>query len=121
MRSLFSTFPTGWPGVGLLLQRMLTATLLLRFGVMDLTGKAFSAAMMPQVIGVFAGVFLLVGLCTPVIGGLVAAIELWIALTQVGDPRIPILLACLGGTAAMIGPGVWSIDARLFGRKHIDI
>jgi len=76
---------------------------------------------MPQIIGVFAGLLLLVGLCTPVIGGLVAAIELWIAMSQVGNPWIPILLASLGGTAAMIGPGAWSIDARLFGRKHIDL
>jgi hypothetical protein len=29
-------------------------------------------------------------------------------------------LSFLGGTAAMIGPGAWSIDARLFGRKHIE-
>jgi len=88
---------------------------------MDLTGKSFSPAMMPQIIGVFAGLLLLVGLGTPVIGGLVAAIELWIAMSQVGNPWIPILLASLGGTAAMIGPGAWSIDARLFGRKHIDL
>jgi putative oxidoreductase len=30
-----------------------------------------------------------------------------------------IVLALLGSTLAMIGPGAWSIDARLFGRKHI--
>jgi len=41
-------------------------------------------------------------------------------MTQVGDPWIPIMLAILGATAAMIGPGAWSIDARLFGRKHIE-
>jgi hypothetical protein len=50
---------------------------------------------------------------------LIAILELWMAWTEVGDPSIPIMLATLGGTAAMIGPGAWSIDARLFGRKHI--
>lgn len=52
---------------------------------------------------------------------LIAAVELWIALARVGDPSIPIVLAILGEIAAMIGPGAWSIDARLFGRQHIDI
>jgi putative oxidoreductase len=30
-------------------------------------------------------------------------------------------LATLGATLAMIGPGAWSIDAHLFGRKHFEI
>ena len=33
---------------------------------------------------------------------------------------VPLTLAILGATLAMIGPGAWSIDARLFGRKHIE-
>jgi putative oxidoreductase len=31
-----------------------------------------------------------------------------------------VMLAFLGVVLAMVGPGAWSIDARLFGRKHID-
>jgi uncharacterized membrane protein YphA (DoxX/SURF4 family) len=68
-----------------------------------------------------AGVLLLVGLWTPVGGALVTIAELWIAFSRAGDPWIPIILATLGATLAMIGPGAWSIDARLFGRKHIDL
>jgi hypothetical protein len=30
------------------------------------------------------------------------------------------LLGALGLSLSMIGPGAWSIDARLFGRKQID-
>jgi len=37
------------------------------------------------------------------------------------DPWIGIVLAALGTTLAMIGPGAWSIDARLFGRKEVRI
>jgi hypothetical protein len=51
---------------------------------------------------------------------MIAVIELWVALNHAADPWIPIILATFGGTAAMIGPGAWSIDARLFGRKHIE-
>jgi putative oxidoreductase len=120
LQRLFSTFASGWPGVGLLLQRILTATLLVRFGIIPLTGTAVSTSMVPQIVAACAGILLLVGLWTPVAGTLIAVVEIWIALTQAGDPWISILLATLGGTAAMIGPGAWSIDARLFGRKHIE-
>ena len=120
MQRLFSTFANGWPGVGLLLQRLLTATLLVRLGIIELADKSFSSSMIPQMIAACAGILLLAGLWTPVVGTLIAVVELWIAWTYAGDPWIPITLATLGATAAMIGPGAWSIDARLFGRKHIE-
>jgi putative oxidoreductase len=120
LQRLFSTFASGWPGVGLLLQRILTAVLLVRFGIMEHTGAPLSPSMIPQIISACAGMLLLVGLWTPIVGGLIAVIQLWIAITYLGDPWIPIVLATLAATAAMIGPGAWSVDARLFGRKHIE-
>jgi uncharacterized membrane protein YphA (DoxX/SURF4 family) len=121
LQRLFSTFANGWPGVGLLLQRILTAILLVRFGTNQFTDASVSSSIaFPQIVGVCAGILLLVGLWTPVVGTLIAGIELWIAFTHSGDPWMPIVLATLGATAAMIGPGAWSIDARLFGRKHLD-
>jgi putative oxidoreductase len=120
LQRLFSTFANGWPGVGLLLQRILAAIILVRFGMVQFTEASVSTSVIPQIVAACAGVLLLVGLWTPVVGTLIAVVELWIALTHLGDPWIPIVLATLGGTAAMIGPGAWSIDARLFGRKHIE-
>jgi putative oxidoreductase len=73
-----------------------------------------------HIIGSGTGILLLVGLWTPVGGVLVTIVELWIVLSRVGDPLVPLMLAILGATLAMIGPGAWSIDARLFGRKHIE-
>jgi putative oxidoreductase len=119
VQRLFSTFANGWPGLGLLLQRILTAILLLRFGVLELMGAPFSSSMILQLIAFFAGILLLAGLWTPVVGTLIAVIEVWVTITQPGDPWISIALATLGATAAMIGPGAWSLDARLFGRKHV--
>lgn len=119
LQRLFSTFANGWPGVGLLLQRMLTAILLVRFGFIELADKPFSPSMIPQLIAACTGILLLVGLWTPIVGSLVVAVELWIAFGNSSDPWISIVLATLGATIAMIGPGAWSIDARLFGRKHI--
>ena len=74
----------------------------------------------PHLIGAGAGILLLVGLWTPAGGLLVAIVELWVVLSRVGDPLVPLMLAILGASLAMIGPGAWSVDARLFGRKHIE-
>jgi putative oxidoreductase len=119
LQRLFSTFANGWPGVGLLLHRVLTTILLVRFGIIELADKSFSPTMIPQLIASCAAILLLVGLWTPVAGSLIAAVELWIAFANGSDPWIPMVLATLGATIAMIGPGAWSVDARLFGRKHI--
>jgi putative oxidoreductase len=78
-----------------------------------------------QTIGIGAGILLLVGLWTPVAGALAAIVKVWIALSRLsshsGDPWIAVIQAVLGAVLAMVGPGAWSIDARLFGRKRIDM
>jgi hypothetical protein len=68
-----------------------------------------------------AGLLLLAGLWTPLGGGLAAGVELWHAISQPGDPSVHILLGTLGTALALLGPGAWSVDARLFGWKRIDI
>jgi len=60
-----------------------------------------------------------------VAGALAAIVKVWIAFLRFsshsGDPWIAITQVVLGAILAMVGPGAWSIDARLFGRKHIDL
>ena len=121
MQRLFSMFADGWPGKGLLLQRVVTTAALIHYGVADLSKAHQFSPIAPQIIAACAGILLLVGLWTPVMGTVIAIVEAWIVFSRPGDPWIPIMLAALGATLAMIGPGAWSIDARLFGRKHIDI
>ncbi len=71
------------------------------------------------------GAFLLVGLWTPVIGVIVALGEASTAFMASADSRDAIwahsFVAVLALSMAMLGPGAWSIDARLFGRKRFDI
>lgn len=67
------------------------------------------------------GLLLLVGLWTPVAGTLATMIAVWRFVSQIGEPWIQVLVATLGVALALLGPGAWSVDARLFGWKRIDI
>jgi putative oxidoreductase len=118
LQRLFSTFADGWPGFGLLLQRLVIGIALLKNGIAQLETPT-AGLMIPEISSAVLGLFILAGLWTPVVGALVAAVELWIVLAGGGDIWMSLLLAAFGGTLAMIGPGAWSMDARLFGRKHI--
>ena len=102
------------------MQRVVTATLLFCSGFGHLREPSQHALIFVHLIGAGAGILLLLGLGTPVCGTLLAIIELWVAYSG-ASAMIHIMLATLGATLAMIGPGAWSIDARLFGRKHIEI
>ena len=124
MQRLFSTFASGWPGVGLLLLRLLSGAALIYFGIVGAMQASSLTIIALQIIGASAGILLLIGLWTPAAGALAATINVWIAFSRYfshsGDPWLPIMQAVLGAVLAMVGPGAWSIDARLFGRKRID-
>ena len=118
LQRLFSTFASGFPGIGLLLQRLITAA--------AISGSVFAAFHeMPHhtslallLVDGGAALFLLVGLWTPFAGAVIACCELWMVVSG-GEFWLPFVLATLAAALAMIGPGAWSIDAQLFGRKQI--
>jgi len=78
-----------------------------------------SALAMAQIGAAAMGLLLLGGLWTPVAGVIAAVLEAWIAFMQPGAHWLPALLAGMAVSLAMIGPGTWSIDAQLYGRKQI--
>jgi putative oxidoreductase len=84
-----------------------------------LAGLPLGAALF-QAFSIGLGTLLLVGLWTPVAGGLVAVGALWNVFST-EHPWRWIMLATLGAALALIGPGAWSVDARLFGWKRLDI
>ena len=94
---------------------------LLHLGISHLHEISHFVSIVPYLIGAGAGIMLLIGLWTPVVGSLIAVVEIWIVFSRPPDPWTPIMLAILAASLAMIGPGAWSIDARLFGREHIEI
>ena len=120
LQRLFSTFADGWPGAGILLLRLLTGGGLIQRGIAAFQAGAHGGA--PPLLHLLAaatGLLILGGLWTPVAGVLAGAIEICAAFAQPGAPSAAIVLAVLGASLAMIGPGAWSIDARLYGRKQI--
>ena len=67
------------------------------------------------------GTLLLVGIGTPLAGSLVAFTELLNVVSGSAEIACHVLLAALALSLTMLGPDAWSIDARRFGRKRIDI
>ena len=121
MQRLFTMFPGGRPGAGLFVLRLTAAIPLIIGGgpaVRDAPQLELHA-MYFATIGV--GILLLAGLWTPVAGALQAIIEVWISFSRGDGANLHLLLAALGVSLVMLGPGAWSVDARLFGRKRIDI
>lgn len=92
-------------------------------GAASAFGHSLSVAL--SLLAAAGGSLLLIGLWTPLAGIVVALDELWGTLSQVShqDERwmIHILLAVVAAGVAMLGPGAWSVDARLFGRKRFEI
>jgi putative oxidoreductase len=121
VQRLFSTFAGGWPGTGLLFMRLIAGIALMDGVVTRLLSDPSIQLIVLSVLAIGAGLFLLAGLWTPVAGTLVAVIEVWNILLLPENLWIYILLGTIGASLAMVGPGAWSIDARLFGRKHIEI
>ena len=121
MQRLFTMFPGGWPGAGLLVLRLAAAIPLMLAGSLELRGVPHSWVHATQFIAISVGALLLVGLWTPIAGALKTVIELWIAFSPGTAVLSHLLRAALGLSLVMLGPGAWSVDARLFGRKRIEI
>ena len=121
MQRLFSTFPNGRPGAGLLLLRIAVGASLILERIPEIWVIPQSLGFEVRIVLVCVGISLLSGLWTPVMGGVAAVIELLITFSPEGGSVTHILLVILSISLALLGPGAWSIDAHIFGRKRIDI
>jgi uncharacterized membrane protein YphA (DoxX/SURF4 family) len=120
MQRLFSTFPNSAPGAGLLLLRLCAGVQL----ILERLQHAFNyTAWTAQGLGfaqLLTGSLLILGWWTPAASACAALLGIALALS---DNRWELHIAQVGIALALValGPGAWSIDARLYGRKHIDL
>jgi len=106
--------------------RLVAGITLVSRGIAGLQGEPQLERAITHVLSSGAGILLLAGLWTPIAGILAAVIELWHTFlrhtfSHPGDALTHIMLATLAIALALVGPGAWSVDARIFGWKRIDI
>lgn len=131
MRRLYSTFPGGWPGMGLLLLRSAVGATLIIQGLaylpelQDLKIETWAVCLL----ALASGASLLIGLLTPIAGALAVVAGLSVTILYLpttnthffyGNPlSLDVVIMAL--VSALLGPGAFSLDARLFGRRKIII
>lgn len=117
MRRLFSNFASGRPGVGLLLIRIVAGIYLIVDGIEKFrTGQTILGSL-----AIANGLLLVAGLWTPVAGSLVILLSAWEIFILHESPFPMILLSAMGAALALVGPGAFSVDARLFGLRRINL
>jgi putative oxidoreductase len=121
LQRLYSTFPDGRPGVGLLLLRLTAGGSLIVERMLMMMPLPPSPQWEINTTLICVGACVCLGLWTPVMAGLEAVAELLVTLSQPSQYQTHILLAVLSVGLAMLGPGAASIDASIFGRKRITV
>ena len=116
VQRLFSTFPNSWPGAGLLILRFATGLSIATEAHLasDLTAGVLAHHVVDSV-----AVLIWIGLWTPLAAVAVATIQIVIVIVGRQFDLSLLAYAAMGLSLAMLGPGAWSFDARLFGRKRI--
>ncbi len=96
--------------------------------LLNRAGETFEAVAVGVAIAA-SGISLLIGFLTPLAGALIAVATMGIALSWLPPPTpnlfdapVPlVLVVTVCAAVAFLGPGAFSVDSRLFGRRRIII
>jgi uncharacterized membrane protein YphA (DoxX/SURF4 family) len=129
LQKLFCTFPDGRPGFGLLLLRGLVSITLVTQAIAQLTTANVGLNVCVACFELLIAACLLVGFLTPVVAIVVGLGAISLAFLDVPSPvQYPfdtlhtlINVIVLSVVIFFLGPGAFSFDARMFGRREIRI
>jgi uncharacterized membrane protein YphA (DoxX/SURF4 family) len=126
---MFSMFPDGWPGAGLLLLRAAGGAVLIIQSAAYFGIKRESGLLMVAIVSFMGtiGFLLVIGFLTRFVAALAAAVGVsrffsLFAVSSVGPfvaPTTAMLAVVIALALVCLGPGALSLDARLFGRREI--
>lgn len=106
--------------MGLLLIRSLVGFTVINHEVRVLLSNPLTLSSASSIALILASILLIIGLWTPIAAILVAALQVHNFLHSI-DPWMYFRLGIFASALAMLGPGGWSVDARLFGWKRLEV
>lgn len=117
VQKLFSMFPAGAPGIALLLLRLSVAAMLF----IDPAGRvSWPAPIWLSVVSVIAAIAVIAGFCTPILALICGALKVYALIdTAYGIAPLIVLALLLSFAVTMLGPGAYSLDAKMFGRRVV--
>lgn len=117
VQKLFSMFPAGAPGIALLLLRLSVAAMLF----IDPAGRVlWPASIWLAVVSFVAAIAVVAGFLTPILALICGALKVYALIgTAPGIAPLIVLALLLSFAVAMLGPGAYSLDAKMFGRRVV--
>ena len=131
LQRTFSGFPTGYPGLALLLLRLVVGGTASSQAWLLITAShgVVNTGVVVALLAFVTGLALVIGFMTPIASVLLSAVGLLLTVDSSIPGHLPLFesglarLEFIAISAALIslGPGALSLDARLYGRREIEV